>query len=726
MNQKLLTLAAGAVIAAAAPNASTMRAEHVNPFMQPYDTPFDIPPFDRITIDDYMPAFEAGMAQGRAEIKAIAENPDTPTFDNTIVAMDMAGDILDRVTRVFYTLVEADSNDQLVALDEKISPMLSQYEDEISMNDKLFQRVKYLYDNRETLGLTPQQKLSVEKHYKDFTRNGALLSDADKATLSAINGRLAALYLKFNKNLLNATNSFAIFIDDAKRLGGLPEGTVTAAAETAARLGQPGKWAFTLHAPSRLAVLQYADDRDLREQMWRGYTTNASSGDNNNIPVISDILRERSAKARLLGFKDFAAYMTDNVMAGTPEAAEHLLMEVWRPAVKRVGQEVAEMQAVVDAEGAGFKIQPWDYYYYAEKVRKQKYDLDENEVRAYFPIENVRKGIFSMAERLYGIRFTELPDAPKYHPDVKVYEVKDTLGNHVAVFMTDYFTRPSKRQGAWMEEMKSSYVAADGTAVRPIVFNVGNFTPPAGDTPALLTLDEIETMFHEFGHGLHGMLSRAQYRSQSGTASDRDFVELPSQIHEHWALEPEMLATYAFNYKTGEPIPADLVKKLQAASTHNQGFITTELVGAALLDLRYGHLNPDGDTDVMGFEAQVTKELGMPEQLTYRYRPTYFKHVFGSDGYASGYYTYIWAQVLDCDGFEHFAETGIFNPETARSFKENILEVGGSADPMQQYIKFRGHAPEVDALLRYRGLERVDDPKADTDSHLRGDKVVNK
>lgn len=725
MNRKLLSLAAGAlVVTAAATTASTMNAqERQNPFLQPYGTEFDIPPFDRITTADYLPAFEAGIAQARAEIQKIADNTATPTFDNTIVAMDMAGDILTRVSRVFYGISEADSSPELVALDEVISPMVSKYSDEVMMNDKLFDRVKYLYDTRDRSGLTPEQKLSVEKHYKTFVRSGALLTADKKAELSDINTKLASLYLTFNKNLLNATNAFVIYVDDEARLAGLPEQTVAAAAAEAKSRGGEHRWAFTLHAPSRLAVLQYAKDRNLREQMWRGYTTLAQSGETNNIPIISDILGLRSQKARLLGYNDFAAYMTDNVMAKTPEAAEHLLMEIWKPAVNRVGEEVAEMQAVVDSEGGDFKIQPWDYYYYAEKVRKLKYDLDENEVMAYFPLENVRKGIFTMAERLYGIRFTELPDAPKYHPDVKVYEVTDTQGNHVAIFMTDYYTRPSKRQGAWMDEMKSSYVAADGTAVRPIIYNVCNFNPPTDGKPALLTMDDVETMFHEFGHGLHGMLSRAKYRSQSGTAVDRDFVELPSQIHEHWAFEPEMLSLYAFHYETGEPIPAGLIDKIQAAGKHNQGFVTTELVGAAILDLKYGHLNPEGATDVMGFEAGVSKEIGMPAQLTYRYRPTYFKHVFGSDGYASGYYTYLWAEVLDCDGFEHFAETGIFNPETARSFKENILEAGGSADPMGQYVKFRGHEPEVDALLRNRGLERAADAPADPENRIHGDKA---
>ncbi|MDE5983228.1 MAG: M3 family metallopeptidase, partial [Duncaniella sp.] len=537
-----------------------------------------------------------------------------------------------------------------------------------------------------------------------FTRNGALLSGKQKKKLSEINTKLTDLYLKYNKNLLAATNACEIVVDDKAALAGLPDALVATAAEEAKSRGKEGKWVFTLHAPSRLPVLQYGDNRDLRRQMYESYTSLASSGQYNNYPLINEIVKLRAEKASLLGYKNYADYMTANVMAKTTENAENLLMQIWKPAVARVHEEVAEMQQYVNDEGGNFKIEPWDYYYYAEKVRQKKFALDENEVRAYFSLENVRKGIFTMAEKLYGVTFTELPDAPKYNPEVKVFEVKDAKGEHVAVFMTDYFPRASKRQGAWMSEFKGSYVDPDGTVSRPIIYNVGNFTRPTADNPALLTLDEVETMFHEFGHGLHGMLSCAALRSQSGTNVDREFVELPSQITEHWAMEPELLKQYAFHYKTGEVIPDTLIRKLDAASTHNQGFTTTELAGAALLDLQWGKLNPDGDVDVAEFEKNVAQTLGMPAEVQFRYRSPYFKHVFGSDGYASGYYTYLWAEVLDTDGFELFKEKGVFDPETARSFKENILEMGGSVDPMELYIRFRGHEPKVDALLRNRGL----------------------
>ena len=534
-----------------------------------------------------------------------------------------------------------------------------------------------------------------------------MLSETDKDKLKKLNTELTDLFLVFNKNLLNDTNAFQLIVDDKSQLSGIPASNVAQAADDAAAAGHKGKWMFTLHAPSRLPLLQYADNRELRRKMYEAYINLASSGKNDNKPVINRILKARSEKARLLGFENFASYATDDVMAKTPEAAEDLLLEIWQPAVNRVADEVKEMQALADKEGAGIKIEPWDYYYYAEKVRKDKFDLNEDEVRAYFSLDNVREGIFSMANRLYGVKFTELPDAPKYNPEVKVYEVTDEKGEHVAVFMTDYFPRASKRQGAWMSEFQGAFTDPDGKSQRPIVFNVGNFSRPTADTPALLTLDEVETMFHEFGHGLHGMLTKAKLRSQAGTNVDRDFVELPSQIHEHWALEPELLKTYARHYKTGEVIPDELVKKLEAASTHNQGFATTELVGAALLDLQFGKLNPDGDIDIAEFEKNVASTLKMPAEVQFRYRSPYFRHVFGSDGYASGYYTYLWAEVLDTDGFELFKEKGIFDPATAKKFKETVLESGGSVDPMDLYVTFRGHRPSVDALLRNRGLTPV-------------------
>ncbi len=675
-----------------------------NPFLAPYDTKYEIPPFDKIEYGHYLAALDSGINQKTAQILEITSNPDSATFENTIMPLEHSGEILDRVAAVFFALDESNSSPEMVEIAESFYPKYSQFADEMTMNDDLFARIKTVYDNRE--GLDPDQKRAVEEYYKQFARNGALLSAEKKEELKAVNTELAELYLTFNKNLLNATNAFSITVSDSTELAGLPASSIAVAAEEAANRGLgEGNWVFTLHAPSRLPLLQYADNRDLRRKMYEGYTTLASDGEYNNLPVINKILQARTKKAELLGFENYGSYMTDNVMAKTIANAEDLLMQIWKPAVARVKNEVAEMQEVANSEGNDFKIAPWDYYYYAEKVRQKKYDLDESKVREYFAVDSVRNGIFTMAEKLYGVKFTEMPDAPKYYPEVTVYDVTDiNSGEHVAVFMTDYFPRASKRQGAWMSEFKGSWQNEDGTSSRPIIYNVGNFSRPTADAPALLTLDEVETMFHEFGHGLHGMLSRARLKSQAGTNVDRDFVELPSQIHEHWSMEPELLKIYAHHYKTGEVIPDELIEKLQAASTHNMGFTTAELAGAALLDLQYGKLNTTEDIDIAAFESKVSADLGMPAELTYRYRSPYFKHIFGSDGYASGYYTYLWAEVLDTDGFELFKEKGIFDPETAKKFKENVLEKGGSVDPMELYVNFRGHKPSVDALLRNRGL----------------------
>lgn len=704
MKRHLLTIATCAVIATASIQVNAVQNDNVNPFLVEYTTEFEIPPFDQIKTEHYLPALVAGIEEQNREIEAIVNNPEEPTFENTILALDNSGQTINKVAYVFFALTESMSSPELQKVDEEFTPLLTKHSDEISMNDKLFERIKKVYDGRANHNYTTAQLRLIEDKYKSFTRNGALLDAEKKEELKNLNTELANLYLQFNKNLLSATNAFELVVEDPIKLLGLPASSIAVAAEEAKIRGKEGKWVFTLHAPSRLPLLQYAQNRELRQQMYEGYINLATEGENDNRPIINRIMQVRTKKAALLGFDNYAAYMTDKVMAKTPQAAKELLMKIWEPAIKKVEEEVAEMQSVVKEEGFDFEIAPWDYYYYAEKVRQKKYALDEDEVRQYFAVDNVVKGIFAMAERLYGITFRELPDAPKYHPEVKVYEVLDRDGKHVSVFMTDYFPRESKRQGAWMSEFKGSYIDENGNSIRPIIYNVGNFTKPTAETPSLLTLDEVETAFHEFGHGLHGMLTRAQYRGQAGTNVDRDFVELPSQIHEHWALAPELLQVYALHYQTGEVMPAELIKKLQDASTHNQGFATTELAGAALLDLYWNSTNFDGDVDVAEFEAKVAQELNMPEEVQFRYRSTYFKHIFGSDGYAAGYYTYLWAEVLDADGFELFEQNGIFDPATAKSFLENILEPGGSEDPMKLYIQFRGQEPNPDALLRNRGL----------------------
>lgn len=679
-------------------------ADRENPFMKPFDTPYGIPPFEEIQISDYEPAFDAGIKEAQASIDSIVSNPEAPTFENTILPLDCLSPTLERVSSVLFALTEADSSPELTEVSEKLLPRYSAFSDEMMMNDKLFKRIETLYNNIDTAAQPLDERRAITDAYNQFVLRGALLSDDKKAQLKTVNNRLTELYLKFNKNLLKANNTFEIVVDKKEDLAGLPKSTIDNAAAEAKLRGKEGKWVFTLHAPSRLAVLQHADNRELREKMWKGYTTNATAADYDNRPVIKEIVANRAEKARLLGFPTFAALMTADKMAKTPEAAEELLMKIFEPAKAKVAQEVATMQKLSNDMGNTFTIEPWDYYYFAEKVRQRDFSLNESEIRPYFAVDSVRKGIFAMANRLYGLTFEEMPDAPKYHPDVKVYDVKDSEGKHLSVFMTDYFTRPSKRQGAWMEELKTSWVNPDGSVERPIIYNVGNFAPPTADAPALLTIDDVQTMFHEFGHALHGMLSQVRLKSQSGTKVDRDFVEFPSQFHEHWAFNPEMLQVYARHYKTGEVIPDSLVTKISAAGKHNMGFMTTELAGAALLDLNWGKVTTADSIDVDAFEASVSKKLGMPRELTYRYRSPYFKHIFGDEGYASGYYTYLWAEVFDADAYDLFARQGAFNPELAGRIK-TILSSGNSEDPMKLYENFSGRKPSADALLRQRGLK---------------------
>ena len=695
-----LKLAAVALLAAA--STPVIMADS-NPFLTPYTGKYQIPPFEQIKTSDFIPAIKAGIEEQKQNMFAITANRALPDFDNTILPLENLSPILDRVANVFYHYDSALSTDEFAAMAEEAIPLLNDAANQLNLNEQLFQRIKAVYDNRDNLKLSKVQKRVVEKYYRQFAEQGAALPADKKAELIKVNDELSKLFIQFNKNLLNATNSFFVTVYDKADLAGLPESSIAQAADEARSRGLDGLWVFTVQAPSRLPVLQYADNRGLREAIYKGYTTLASYGVNNNYPVIEQIVKLRAEKARIMGFDNFAQMMTSRVMAKTPEAANDLLLQVFEPAVKRSHEEVADMQAMVDASNGGFKIAPWDYYYYADKVKKQKYDLDENEVRQYFPLDNVLKGLFSAAERLYGIKMVEMPDAPKYMDEVTVYDVQDAkTGEHVAVFMTDYFPRASKRQGAWMEQMQSCGLYEDGER-RPIVYNIGNFTRPAGDTPALLTIDEVETTFHEFGHALQSILSQAPYRSIAGTNVDRDYVELSSQLNEHFAFTPELLKEYARHYKTGEVIPDELIAKLNASSKFNQGFATTELAGAALLDLAWGATD-GSNVNVPQFEAEFAEKIGMPDEITYRYRSPYFKHIFGDDGYASGYYTYLWSQVLEADAWEQFMEKGPFDKKNAEKYKKYILESGDTEDPMILFEKFRGHKPDSKAVLRLRGL----------------------
>ncbi|MCI5627471.1 MAG: M3 family metallopeptidase [Porphyromonadaceae bacterium] len=703
MTKKLLT-AAALTLLFAAQTPPIMAQNHENPFLQPYTTKYEIPPFEQIRITDFIPAIKAGIAEQKQTIDNIVRNRAMPDFDNTILPLENASPILERVAAVFYHYDGAMADDAFTAMADEAIPLLNQAQNDINLNDALFERIKQVYDNRNKLKLTPVQKRVVEKYYRQFAEQGAALPADKKAQLIKVNDELSKLFIQYNRNLLNATNAFNIVVYDKADLAGLPESSIAQAAQEAKDRGLDGLYVFTLHAPSRLPVLQYADNRGLREAMYKGYTSLASTGSNSNLPVIEKIVKLRNEKAHIMGFDNFAQMMTSRVMAQTPENAENLLMQVFTPAVARSKEEVRDMQAYVDSHGGDFKIAPWDYYYYADKVKAQKFNISESDIRPYFALPNVLDGLFWAAEKLYGIKFEEIPDAPKYMDEVTVYDVKDAkTGEHISVFMTDFFPRATKRQGAWMEQMQSAGLYENGQQKRPIVYNVGNFTRPTGGGPALLTLDEVETTFHEFGHALQGMLSRAPYKSIAGTNVDRDYVEMCSQINEHWATSPEVLKHYAKHYKTGEVIPDELIEKLSAASTFNQGFVTTELAGAALLDMAWGKNNGE-NVDVMAFERQVADSIGMPEEITFRYRSPYFKHIFGDDGYAAGYYTYLWAQVLEADAWELFKEKGIFDPKTAASFKKNILESGDTEDPTVLFVRFRGHKPDANALLRLRGF----------------------
>ncbi len=703
MKKNLLTAAALAAMLAA-PTLPAMAQEHENPFLKPYTTKYEIPPFGDIKVSDFIPAIKAGIEEQKQNINSIVTNRARADFDNTILPLENLSPILERVSTIFYMYDGAMADDAFAAMAEEAIPLLNQASNDVALNDLLFQRIKAVYENRDKLKLDKVQKRLVEKYYRQFAEKGAALPADKKAELIKVNDELSKLFIQYNRNLLNATNSFFITVYDKADLAGLPESSVAMAAEEAKARGLDGLWVFTLHAPSRLPVLQYADNRGLRETMYKGYTSLATTGANSNLNVIPQIVKLRKQKATIMGFDNFAQMMTSRVMAKTPEAAEELLMKVFEPAVKRSHEEVKDMQAYVDAEGGNFKIAPWDYYYYAEKVKKQKFDLEESQVRPYFSVDNVLKGLFYAAEKLYGIKMVEMPDAPKYMDEVTVYDVQDAkTGEHVAVFMTDYFPRATKRQGAWMEQLQPDGTFENGVYKRPIVYNVGNFTRPTGDTPALLTLDEVETTFHEFGHALQGMLTRVPYKGLSGTNVDRDYVEMCSQINEHWATAPEVLKYYAKHYKTGEVIPDELIQKLSESSKFNQGFVTTELAGAALLDMEWAKCDGE-NVNVTDFEKNVSEKIGMPEEITFRYRSPYFKHIFGDDGYAAGYYTYLWAQVLESDAWELFEEKGIFDAKTAANFKKYILESGDTEDPMVLFEKFRGHKPDANALLRLRGF----------------------
>ena len=667
-------------------SAAAASCSRNNPFLEEWNTPYGIPPFDEIQLSDYIPAVTAGIEQQKQELDAILANPDAPTFDNTVAAYEYSGEILTKVSLVLFNLQETEGNEEMDKVVEEATALLTAHEDEMSMNKAFFERVKAVYDADQS-GLTREQQMVLKNLYESFTRSGVALDEASQERLKEINQKIAAAQQKFGTNLLAENNAF--------------------------------KETFGVPVSAYPAEMTGCEDRDRREAMFKAYSSRGNNGNEyDNKALCLEILKLRAEKARMLGFDTFAAYQLDNKMARNPQTVDSFLGQIMGPAASKAVEEIADMQEIMDEDIAagklaeGSTIQPWDWFYYAEKVRQRKYALDEELTKPYFMMENVRHGVFAAAEKIYGVKVEPLSGVPVYNEAVDAFKVTDADGSLLGIFMTDYFPRDSKRGGAWMTNFRDQYIDAQGNDIRPIIINVGNMSAPKDSLPALFTIDEVETVFHEFGHALHGLVTKCTYPSVSGTSVARDFVETFSQFNENWAFQPEILAEYAKHYQTGETIPDTLVAKILKAEKFNQGFMTSELCAASILDMKWHELTEEelarmseGDqaANVAAFEAKVCQEMGLPEQIIPRYRTTYFNHIFNS-GYSAGYYSYLWAEVIDKDAFEYFRQQGIYNPEVARSFRENLMERGGSEEPMVLYVRFRGAEPDPGALLRARGL----------------------
>jgi peptidyl-dipeptidase Dcp len=675
-----------------------------NPFFSEFKTPFGVPPFDLIKPEHYLPAFEKGMADQKLEIETITANPGPPTFANTVEALERSGALLRRVGNVFYNQTSSNTSDELQAIEKTVAPLQSKHSDDIAMNAALFGRIKAVYEIKDSLGLGGEQARLLEETYKGFVRSGAGLPPDKQARLREINEELSLLSVKFGENVLKENNAFELAIDNEADLAGLPPAVVSGAADAAKERGKEGKWVFTLHKPSLIPFLQYSERRDLREKMFKAYIERGNHGNElDNKAIASKMAALRAERANLLGYPTHADFVLEKNMAKTPRAVTEFLWKLWKPALARAEAEAAEMQQMVRAEGGNFKLEPWDWWYYAEKIKKAKYEFDDSALRPYFQLENVRNGAFEVATKLFGITFEERNDIPKYHDDVRVFEVKDADGSHLAILYVDYFPRANKQGGAWMNNFREQSVQG-GKDVRPVVSNNGNFSKPTAGEPALISFEEAQTLFHEFGHALNSILSRCTYESLSGTNVPRDFVELCSQIMENWAGHPEVLKTYATHYQTGEPIPDGLLEKMEKSKFFNQGFTTVEYLAASFLDMDWHTLTEAKEMDTIAFETESMAEIKLIPEIVSRYRSTYFSHIF-SGGYASGYYSYIWAEVLDSDAFDAFKENGLFDPATAKSLRTNIFERGGTEDPMALYKRFRGREPKIEPLLKKRGLE---------------------
>lgn len=704
---KKMIMAAGLAVVLSACGSSGKKTDTVetgNPLLAEFTTPFGVPPFEKIKLEDYKPAFIQGMEEQMQEIDAIVNQRSVPDFDNTVAALDQSGALLRRVRTIFSGQNSANTNDEMQALSRELSPLLSKHDDDINLNPGLFARIKEVYDNRSKFGLDKEQNKLLEETYKNFVRGGANLPEDKQAKLRELNSEIAMLQLTFGQNMLKETNDFQLVIENQDDLSGLPESLIANAATAAKEAGMEGKWLFTLHNPSVMPFLQYSDKRDLREKIFKGYINRGNNGNEaDNKEVVKKLVTARLEKAKLMGYDDYAAFVLEDRMAKTPDKVYALLDEIWTPALAKAKDELADINAEIKKEGGNFTTEGWDWRYYFEKAKKAKFDLDENQIRPYLKLDNVRQGAFYVANKLYGITFTPIKDVPLPHPDAQAFECKDKDGTHLGVLYMDYFPRASKRGGAWCGTYRSQ-AYADGERLGPVVTIVCNFSQPVAGQPALLSADEASTLFHEFGHGLHNLFKDVHYYGISGVP--RDFVELPSQVMEHWAFEPEVLKVYAKHYDTNEIIPAGLIEKLDKSGKYGQGFATTEYLAASLLDMDYHVLKEvPASMDVMTFENETLGKRGLLKQIPSRYRTTYFNHTMGG-GYTAGYYSYIWAEVLDADAFEAYKETGdLFNQEVATKFRNYILTPGGIDDAMDMYKNFRGKEPNTDPLLKNRGLK---------------------
>ena len=670
-----------------------------NPFFSAWETPYGIPDFGKIKTEHYLPAFEEGMRQQKEEIDAIVNNSEAPTFENTVEAYEYSGALLNEVASVFFNLSECENSEEMEQIAEEVTPKLSAHGDDIALNAKLFERIKTVYEKRESLNLEPEQARLLEETYKGFVRSGANVAPEQQARFRELNEQIASLTLRFAQNVLKATNAYKLVLDE-NQLEGLSEDQKAAAKVTEGE--NAGKYVFSLQMPSWEPFMQSCSNRDLRKQMWDAYANRCYGGEFDNTKIIDTLVNLRLERANILGFKSHADYVLDDCLAKTPQAVYDCLMQIWKPALAKAKSECAEYQKMIKADDASAKLEPWDWRYYSEKLRQQKYELEDEVVRPYFSLDGVREGAFNVANKLYGLTFKENPELPTYDKEAHAYEVMD--GNQViGILYMDFFPRESKRSGAWMTEFRGQKIDKEGKNVIPIIQVVCNFTKPTADKPSLLNFDESETLFHEFGHALHGLLSKCHYPSLAGTNVSRDFVELPSQIMENWCRNPQVMKEYAKHYQTGEAIPDELIKKIAAAQTYGQGFINTELLAASLLDMDYHSITAKQAVDPVAFEKAALDRLGLIPEIISRYKSAYFQHIF-TTGYDAGYYSYTWTAILDHDAFAAFVESGdLFNPELAKKFR-HLLESGNTQDLMTLYREFRGKDPDVKPLLRDRGL----------------------